>query len=168
MNVRRRHVFVLAVYPSTRGFAFVLFEGALSPADWGVKEIRGAQKNNRCLLAIASLIDQYQPGVLILQDTSPRGTRRARRIRNLNASIGELAESVGIPTIAYSRIEVLNAFASVAPRNKHDLAEAIAKHIPAFDRYLPPPRKPWMSEDARMSLFDAAALALTFFQSDRS
>ena len=29
----------------------------------------------------------------------------------------------------------------------------------------PPPRKPWMSEDRRMGLFDAAALALVFFQS---
>ena len=49
--------------------------------------------------------------------------------------------------------------------NKQSLAETIARHIPAFARYLPPPRKPWMSEDSRMSLFDAAALALTFFQS---
>ncbi|WP_156527887.1 hypothetical protein [Bradyrhizobium stylosanthis] len=43
-------------------------------------------------------------------------------------------------------------------------AERIAKHIPAFEQYVPPPRKPWMSEDRRMGLFDAAALALTFFQ----
>jgi hypothetical protein len=44
------------------------------------------------------------------------------------------------------------------------MAEVIAKHIPAFVRYVPPPRKPWMSEDARRELFDAAALALVFFQ----
>ena len=45
------------------------------------------------------------------------------------------------------------------------IAETIAKHIPAFDRYLPPPRKPWMSEDPRMAVFDAVALALTFLRS---
>jgi hypothetical protein len=39
----------------------------------------------------------------------------------------------------------------------------IAKHIP-FEQHVPPPRKPWKSEDARMGLFDAAALALVFFQ----
>jgi len=49
--------------------------------------------------------------------------------------------------------------------DRRSLALVIAQHIPAFERYLPPPRKPWMSEDARMGLFDAAALALTFFQS---
>jgi hypothetical protein len=33
----------------------------------------------------------------------------------------------------------------------------------ALGRFLPPPRKLWKSEDARMGIFDAAALALTFF-----
>ena len=48
--------------------------------------------------------------------------------------------------------------------NKQVIAGLIAKHIPAFERHVPPPRKSWMSEDARMGLFDAAALALLFFQ----
>ena len=47
---------------------------------------------------------------------------------------------------------------------KDAIAEAIVKHVPAFARYLPPVRKPWMSEDKKMGLFDAAALALTFIQ----
>jgi hypothetical protein len=59
----------------------------------------------------------------------------------------------------------MRAFAGVGVINKRQLAEAVAKHIPAFQRYLPRVRKPWMSEDSRMHLFDAAALALTFFQS---
>ena len=33
--------------------------------------------------------------------------------------------------------------------------------------YLPPIRKIWKSEDSRMGLFDAAALALTFFHQRR-
>jgi hypothetical protein len=48
---------------------------------------------------------------------------------------------------------------------KHKIAEAIAKHIPALDLYVPPARKPWMSENARMGIFDAAALAWLFFDS---
>jgi hypothetical protein len=162
----RDHIFVLAIYPSTRGFAFVLFEGALSPVDWGVKEMRGGGKNARSLAAIGAIVERYRPGVLVLQDTTAYGTLRARRIRKLNAAIGEMAEEFAIPTIAFSRTEVMTAFSHVRPRNKHELAAAIAKHIPAFERYLPPPRKPWMSEDVRMNLFDAVALALTFFQSE--
>jgi hypothetical protein len=61
-----------------------------------------------------------------------------------------------------SRTEVREVFARVDALTKRDIALAVAKQIPAFERYLPPVRKPWMSEDARMSLFDAAALALIF------
>ena len=165
MNARS-HVLVLAVYLSTRGFAFVLFESPLSPIDWAVKDIRRTgRKHDRCLFSIAELVDRYQPSLLVLQDTSATGTRRVRRIRTLNSAIIELAENAGIGTIAFSRREVMRAFASVGVTTKRQLAEAIAAHIPAFERYLPPLRKPWMSEDSRMSLFDAAALALTFFQS---
>ena len=34
MNTTRRHTLVLGLYPTTRGFAFGLFEGPLSPYDW--------------------------------------------------------------------------------------------------------------------------------------
>jgi len=45
MNGLRRYALVLSIYPNTRGFAFVLFEGPLSPFDWGVKEVRGRGKH---------------------------------------------------------------------------------------------------------------------------
>src|SRR6266536_5529454 len=103
------------------------------------------------------------PDVLVLQDTSERGTLRARRIRHLNEAIGTLAETQGIPVVAYSRAQVRACFAALGSPTKAGIAEAIAKHIPAFDRFLPPRRKLWMSEDARMGLFDAVAVALTLF-----
>jgi hypothetical protein len=160
----RRYAFVFAVYINTRGFAFVLFESPLSPIDWGVKEIRGNRKHRRCLAKIVTILGRYQPDILVIQDTSLTGTRRARRVTKLNEAIAGLASSRGIPVHAYSRDEVRNMFGYLGAPNKHTIAEAIAKHIPAFERYVPPPRKPWMSEDARMGLFDAAALALVFFQ----
>jgi len=162
---RRRYNSVLAVYPSVRGFGYVLFEAPMSVVDWGVREVRGRQKNQRCLVAIAALLDRYQPDVLVLQDMSAAGTRRSIRLRELNAGIEEMAAEYGFAVYAYSRAQVRHAFAPYGVTNKHSLAEVIAKHLPVFERYVPPPRKLWMNEDARMSLFDAAALALTFFQS---
>ena len=166
MKAHRRYNLVLAVYPCTRGFAYVIFEGPYSPVDWSTREIRGRHKNQRCLIGIAAVLERYQPDVLVLQDMSPTGTRRARRMRELNADIGELAEDRGIPVHVFSRAQVRAAFEPFGLTSKHSIAETIAKHIPAFDRYLPPPRKAWMSEDARMAIFDAVALALTFLQSD--
>jgi hypothetical protein len=153
---------VLAIYLNTRGFAFVLFEGPLAPLDWSVREMRGPRKHARCLARVVTILDQYLPDVLILQDTA--ATLRARRIVKLNEAIAALAEARGLPVYMYSRDKVREAFAQFGVNNKQALAEIIAKHIPAFERYVPPPRKPWKSEDARMGIFDAAALALTFFQ----
>lgn len=114
---------------------------------------------------IKRLFDRYAADVLVIQDTSEHGPERARWISSLNASIAALAKDRDVPVFAYSREQVRVAFEPYRCPNKQGLAELIAKHIPAFEQYVPPPRKPWMSEDRRMGLFDAAALALTFFQS---
>ena len=164
MRRRQRYNLVLSIYLDRRGFGFVLFEGPLAPIDWGTREARGEGRNQRCIIGITALLERYRPDALILQDTTSAGTRRSLRVQELNACIGELAEGYGIPTYAYARNQVREAFELSVGANKDLIAEAIAKHIPAFERYLPPRRKPWMAEHARMSLFDAAALALTFYQ----
>jgi hypothetical protein len=163
MSDRRRYALVLSIYLNTRGFAFVLFEEHLSPFDWGVQEIRGPQKSEQCLARITKTFDQFRPDVLVIQDTSPQGTRRAPRIAELNARIAEVAQNRSIPVFSYSRDDLHSAFGD-SSQNKQALAELIAKHVPVFERYVPPPRKPWMSEDSRMGLFDAVALGLVFYK----
>ena len=93
MNQGHQHNFVLAIYPNSRGFAFAAFESALSPFDWGVKEIRGRDRNQQCLTAIVTILSRLQPAAVVLQDTSDQGTRRVRRIRNLNAQIATLRKN---------------------------------------------------------------------------
>jgi Holliday junction resolvasome RuvABC endonuclease subunit len=163
MTVRTHYGFVIAIYPNSRGLAFVVLENAMSVVDWGVRGARYKHSHSRYLTAIAVLLERYQPAVLVLQDMSPAGTHRAQRIQNLNEAIMDFAEGRGIPVRSYSRERVRETFALPGRATKEAIAEAIAKHIPAFKRHIPPPRKPWNSEHARMGLFDAAALALTFF-----
>ena len=49
MNHFRHGNFVLSIYPTSRGFGFVLFESSESPFDWGVKEIREKHTNKRTI-----------------------------------------------------------------------------------------------------------------------
>jgi hypothetical protein len=140
----------------------VVFEGTQSIVDWGIRGARNGHCPEQYLAAVAALLEAYRPAVLVVQDMTPAGTQRAPRIRTLNAAIRRLAEDCSIRVHSYSRAQVRLAFAPLAAPTKEAIAASVAKTIPSFRRYLPPHRKPWMSEHARMGLFDAAALALTF------
>jgi hypothetical protein len=166
MIQRKRYDLVLAIYPQSRGFAFVLFEGWLAPVDWGTHEARGSDKNARCLNRINSILELHMPDVVVLQDMSDSETRRAPRIQELNARIALLADLRGMIVRKYSRVEVIEYFTDLGAATKQNMAETIAKHIPALGLYVPPKRKPWMSEDPRMGIFEATALAWLYFHEE--
>ena len=154
---------VLSIYPFSRGFAFVLFEGPESPFDWGVKEIKEKHKNTKTLEEIKEIIDRYRPEVLVIEDTTGKDSRRTSRIRKLYRMLVHFAEAEYVDLHRCSKIEVKACFASVGASTKYEIAKAIAAQIPAFAHRIPRFRKPWMSEDPRQSLFDAASLGLTYF-----
>lgn len=159
--------FVLSVYPTSHGFAFVLFEGPEAPFDWGVKEIRERRKNARTLERIKRLIDRYQPEVLVFEATSKKSIRTARIMRFYRMLL-HLAETKQLTVVRYTKAEVRKCFASVGAKTKYEIAKAIAIQIPAFMHRLPPVRKIWMSEDPRQSLFDAAALGIAYYAAQTS
>jgi hypothetical protein len=165
MSSRKRPKLVLAIYFQTSGFGFVLLENGFSPVDWGAPEVRGHDRAKRCLKQIDALLALHTPDVLVLQDMSRSGMRRAPRIRVLNYQILLLAMRRGIPVRAFSRAQVLDHFEEFGATTKQCIAETIATRIPALSLYVPPPRKPWKSEDARMGIFEAAALVWTYLRS---
>jgi hypothetical protein len=67
-------------------------------------------------------------------------------------------------TPIYSRDTVRKTFESSGARTRRDVALSVAEQIEVFRRRLPRERKyQGESEDVRQSLFDAVALALTYF-----
>ena len=57
---------LLAVYPTTRGFAYVMFDGPISPFDWAMKDMPPKGKNAATLTAIEKLIELYHPDVCVM------------------------------------------------------------------------------------------------------
>jgi LmbE family N-acetylglucosaminyl deacetylase len=161
-----REQLVLAFYPNTRGFAFVLFEGPFAPVDWGLVRLRGAEKNRTGVARLAELLSRQRPDVVLLEDMFDGNSRRHDRIRDLNAAAQEAASRAGIECIHYSQKQVHAQFVELGAPKRYARAAFIARRIPEFQRLrlLPPPRKVWNSESARMAIFDAAALAITFFE----
>ena len=54
-------------------------------------------------------------------------------------------------------------FAEYSAETKFEIATTIGKQFPELAPRVPPFRKPWMSEDYRMSIFDAVAFATSYF-----
>ena len=165
MNHSHRSETVLAVYPTTYGFGYVLMQSALSPTDWGTPRVRGSQKNRKCLEKISALIDSHQPDTLVLEDATAPGAGKSKRIQNLCKAIAHLADSQGVDVHVYPRSRVNGFFKSFGARTRHEIAIVIAKQISALERFLPSRRQRWQNEAPHLSIFNAAALAMTYFGS---
>jgi len=153
---------ILGIAPSSRGFGFALVEGLNTLVDWGVKSVQG-DKNLGTAAKVAEMIAHYAPDVIVLEDTAAKPARRSPRIRALTKQIARLAEQENITLALFSRNQLRQAFFADGQGTKHALAEVLAKRFPdELGFRLPPKRRPWMSEDSRMGIFDAVALALVF------
>lgn len=161
-----RRDLVLSIHPFSRGLAFALFESPLSPIDWGVKDVRGTQKNALALEVAKQLIDRLQPDILVLEAPAGRRNGRADRIHRLHRLIASHAEGQVIEVRLYSRQHIRECFKAVGAVTRYEIAQSIASRIDAFAHRLPPTRKIWMSEDRRMGLFTAASLIMTFYCRD--
>ncbi|MBV1699522.1 MAG: hypothetical protein KGQ47_14380 [Hyphomicrobiales bacterium] len=158
----RRHDIVMAIFLNARGFAYAAFEGHLAPVDWGMSDVRGKDKNVRCLELVERTILRVAPDLLILR--SPGDKACFRRLRKLTTEVEGLANRLAIPAQKVSRDQINDAFSFLMPLSRYMIVEAIARNLPAFEQYVPLRRKIWQSEDRRMGLFDAAAMVLTFYQ----
>lgn len=160
-RTRPKDIRILAIAPSTRGFGFAVLE-AQALVDWGVKSIKG-DKNVGSLARIEELIAHYQPGVMVLSDFSTKQSRRSERIQALSHRIIAMASSRSLRVALFSREQVNQIFLASAQGTKYAVAEILAKRFAGELGFrLPPKRRPWMSEDYRMDIFEAVSLALSF------
>ena len=155
-NTRHTKQRLMAIALSSKGFGFCIFEGE-SLLDWGNREIKDGDKNDKCLAKIEKLIAQYQPAILTMQNIA--GSRRTPRIKKLSRDIIALAKAHRLKTSLVSEKQISAAFGGES--TKHQRAEIITARFPdTLGLSLPPKRKAWMSEDARMDIFKATAVAM--------
>lgn len=151
---------MLSVYATHRGFGFILFRNAAWPLDWGTTDAKGKHPAES-LKRIQELITQYEPDVLIVEDVTH--SRRGIRATQFISKVAQLGARANISISRYSRSQIQQVFSLFSAKTKLEIAIKIASWLPQLAARMPPNRKPWMSEDSRMAIFDAAALALTHF-----
>jgi Holliday junction resolvasome RuvABC endonuclease subunit len=157
-----RDVRVLAIDPGGAKFGFAVFEGEERLIDWGLRRVPQERRADRTR-RLVELLDCYRPDVLVVEDVSSKHAGRSPRIRRLVRAVFRVGLKRNIPTHSFPRASIRAAFLQVGAFTKEEIAAAIADRFPALALHLPPKRRPWMSEDNRINMFEAAALALTFF-----
>jgi hypothetical protein len=149
-----KRILSLDVHPLS--FGFVIFDGPDRLLDWGIRSFRhGVNEVKMPMKAkLTSLIEEYRPSMMLAK---PASTGTSRRMKML----GKIAAAYDVPV----RIGSAHSIKSTFPQsnNKDQLASAVVERVPALSSYLPPRRKPWKAEHYRMSVFEAAALGLSYF-----
>ncbi len=159
----RRYDLVLAFYPHARGFSYVVFEGPLSPVDWGMSDVPAKVKTRRCLRRLSLLLDRYQAGCA----AHTRGIAEVHEGADREVACGNRGSRREVEKSSSSRSR-----ARKYARHSHVLARRAGtrsqKRSPSIFRcWHHTPRQSgrfWNGEDRRMGLFDAMALALAFFE----
>src|SRR5664279_2851736 len=154
---------ILAVALSARGFGFVVMEGQKTIIECGGRVADG-DKNAQSLAKMKKLLNLYRPSVLVLQDVEAKGSRRYPRIKTLNRQIKGVAEKQKIVVKLISGKQLRSLLLGNPKGTKQEMAEMIVMQFPdELASRLPPKRKLWKSEDGRMDIFDAVALAVAFW-----
>ncbi len=156
--------YVIALHPTSRGLGWIVLEGPFSPHDWGTTRADRGDRNAHHLAHVEKLLARYEPETIVLEAFERRHSARADRIARLGRAVVAMATDRSIDVAIYTRGEVKACFASVGAVSRQDVAEAVARSIPALAHKVPKPRRAWESDNPRLGLFAAAALALTHYQ----
>jgi hypothetical protein len=152
---------VLAIDPFSRGVGFAVLESPDDLVDWGLKTT-GKADNAKAVRAIEWLIDRFRPDVLALENWESAGARRCHRVDLLlNHIASDGKKRVRVQLVSRRQIRAIGPLPDVS--TKYGRACLLSERFPELSAFLPPIRKPWMSEDNRMSIFDAVAFGVACF-----
>jgi Holliday junction resolvasome RuvABC endonuclease subunit len=161
--IQNKSIRILAVAPLSRGLGYAVMEGPNKLVACGNKAIL-REKNTGSLAWVKKFVQFYQPEVLVLPNVNAADTRRAARIITLHRKIVTLAKKYQLKVRLISVTQVRSQLLGATKGTKQTVAKALAVKFPVeLGTRLPPKRRPWMSEDPRMDIFDAVGLAMVFY-----
>jgi len=157
-----KRISVLAIDPTSKGFGFAVMEADLFLVDYGLARV-WTRRLRDFVDKSYSVVEKHSPVVIVLPRVDSAKKRQRTRAK-LSALVGHLR--FHHHTVVMLPREIVRKTFEPA-ETKHDIALAIANAFPELASRLPRRRRPWMSEDESMNVFDAVALALTVLSNPR-
>jgi len=160
---------ILAIDPGTREMGVAVLENG-SLVYHGVETFQKLPSPEERLRqvrpAVARLIHDFRPGVLVLEKTFIGKSRCTALLNVLGDEIAALGRRHGIVIVSLAPNTVKKAVAGHGWASKAEVAKAIAARYPKLKAYLPPGRK-W-KEQRHYNMFDAVALGIACLSASKS
>jgi len=153
---------VLSLDLRTRRFGYVIFEGPRTLLDWGISA-HSNERHSSLERKLNSLHSMFEPSVILVRKTIKRHRISQPNIRPSLHILRAFAKRAAVAFRSIDASLLRHFFFRKAKTNKYDIARMIADRFPELSWRLPPKRKPWQSEAARQSIFDAASLGVFYF-----
>jgi hypothetical protein len=150
----------LGVDVRPRGFGFVVIESS-SVLDSGVRMCDECDDEECLGQRFTRILQAYIPAVMILR--IERHSLQPKKIAILN-QLKKRAKQHDVEIVCKSPKAIRKYFGFRDIHTKQEIAHAVAAVLPELAWKLPPRRRPWETENHRMSIFDAAAAVVVHFE----
>ena len=152
----------LAIASADRGFGYVIFTDKCEMLSWGTHRTR-EDTDEQNLVRFRDLLDEHTPSVVVIDDWDDDDVRRGARSKKLLKALAKTAKLRGLVVARCRRKSVQAFFSQYEATTLQEIATVVATQLaPTLAPILPAKRKIWESEKSSMAIFKAAALALTF------
>lgn len=147
---------VLALNPGTRYLGMAVFYNN-QLKDWRTRVLKGPwskEKLQNTLSIVSAWIEQYEPEILAIKKLHP--ARSSQSLDALAGKVEQLGLRDGLTVRHYSIKELESFLCNGAPKNKRNLAEAVAANYPEL--YLELITERSRKNPYHMRMFEAVAL----------
>lgn len=147
----------LGVNIRSSSFAFVLVEGG-TVLDTGIRKCELPQFHDCLRARFDRILETYTPSVTIISFSVTRGVNPKKRA--VERRIKAATVHRGVDLVITRPAVIRRYFGRFNAETKYQIAQVVAEIFPELAWKLPPKRRAWEHEAARMSIFDAAAAVI--------
>lgn len=165
MKLRVYDPVVLSLDLRHRRFGYAAFQGQRMLLEWGQRYYPAVGDVEREIAQrrISKLLNGITPDLILLKQERWDRAHHDIHLANPLAALQSEADRHSIPIRLIRENTIRATFEVFGCRTKPDIAAAVASLFPELLRIVPPQRKAWQTEHARMSIFDAVALGVAYW-----
>jgi hypothetical protein len=157
---------ILAIDLRHRRFGFAVFEGHRSLLGWGARIYPATGEAEVAMMSrrLVSLLQLFSPSVIVTTRERWERASISTHVQSLEAELLRIAAARSVAVHVIGQSQVRQSFLKLGCETRYQIAASLSRIFPELTPRLPPARRLWDSEHSSMTIFDAVALGLAYWQ----